>query len=222
MKTWTKKFQKMLTLILAICLVTGCMGFSNVQAATGKSGTTYYDTCINGKKGGTITTNGTKYYMSGTRKAICKGNTLTMYASFNTSKNGILNSQNKKAYIKYGKHTFKLTSKTKYYFSGGEAPNDYCSKSAFMSTMRSMNGLGLRIKVTMEKLLRCLSIHDTTKAAKLEIPTLRLLFNLSLFFPKPFFFLCSHNPSLRRFSSHQALFISQTNICNIKAGDSLH
>ena len=72
MKTWTKKFQKMLTLILAICLVTGCMGFSNVQAATGKSGTTYYDTCINGKKGGTITTNGTKYYMSGTRKAICK------------------------------------------------------------------------------------------------------------------------------------------------------
>ena len=84
MKTWTKKFQKMLTLILAICLVTGCMEFSNVQAATGKSGTTYYNTCINGKKGGTITTNGTKYYMSGTRKAICKGNTLTMYASFNT------------------------------------------------------------------------------------------------------------------------------------------
>ena len=50
MKTWTKKFQKMLTLILAICLVTGCMGFSNVQAATGKSGTTYYDTCIKWKK----------------------------------------------------------------------------------------------------------------------------------------------------------------------------
>lgn len=87
------------------------------------------------------------------RKAICKGNTLTMYASFNTSKNGILNSQNKKAYIKYGKHTFKLTSKTKYYFSGGEAPNDYCSKSAFMSTMRSMNGLGLRIKVTNGKVV---------------------------------------------------------------------
>ena len=145
--------KKMLTLILAICLVTGCMEFSNVQAATGKSGTTYYDTCINGKKGGTITTNGTKYYMSGTRKAICKGNTLTMYASFNTSKNRVLNSQNKKAYIKYGKHTFKLTSKTKYYFSGGEAPNQYCSKSAFMSTMRSMNGLGLCIKVTNGKVV---------------------------------------------------------------------
>lgn len=105
------------------------------------------------KTGDAVTTNGTKYYMSGTRKAICKGNTLTMYASFNTSKNGILNSQNKKAYIKYGKHTFKLTSKTKYYFSGGEAPNDYCSKSAFMSTMRSMNGLGLRIKVTNGKVV---------------------------------------------------------------------
>ena len=73
----------------------------------------------------------------------------------------------------------------------------------------------------MEKLLRCLSIHDTTKAVELEIPSLRLLFNLSLFFPKPFFFLCSRNPSLRRFSSHQALFISQANICNIKAWDSL-
>ncbi len=76
-----------------------------------------------------------------------------MYASFNTSKNRVLNSQNKKAYIKYGKHTFKLTSKTKYYFSGGEAPNQYCSKSAFMSTMRSMNGLGLCIKVTNGKVV---------------------------------------------------------------------
>ena len=143
METWTKKFQKMLTLILAICLVTGCMGFSNVQAATRKSGTTYYHTCINGKK----------YYMSGTRKAVCKGNTLTMYASFNISKNGVLNSKNKKAYVKYGKHKFKLTSKTKYYVSGGDGPNRYCSKSSFMSTMRSMNGLGLCIKVTNGKVV---------------------------------------------------------------------
>ena len=137
METWTKKFQKMLTLILAICLVTGCMGFSNVQAATRKSGTN----------------SGKKYYMSGTRKAVCKGNTLTMYASFNTSKNGVLNSKNKKAYVKYGKHKFKLTSKTKYYFSGGDGPNRYCSKSSFMSTMRSMNGLGLCIKVTNGKVV---------------------------------------------------------------------
>ena len=153
METWTKKFQKMLTLILAICLVTGCMGFSNVQAATRKSGTTYYHTCINGKKGKTITNSGKKYYMSGKRKAVCKGNTLTMYASFNTSKNGVLNSKNKKAYVKYGKHKFKLTSKPKYYFSGGDGPNRYCSKSSFMSTMRSMNGLGLCIKVTNGKVV---------------------------------------------------------------------
>ena len=91
--------------------------------------------------------------MSGTRKAVCKGNTLTMYASFNTSKNGVLNSKNKKAYVKYGKHKFKLTSKTKYYFSGGDGPNRYCSKSSFMSTMRSMNGLGLCIKVTYGKVV---------------------------------------------------------------------
>ena len=75
MKTWTKKFQKTLTLILAICLVTGCMGFSNVQAATRKSGTTYYHTCINGKKGGTLTNYGRKYYMSGTRKAVFETST---------------------------------------------------------------------------------------------------------------------------------------------------
>ena len=84
---------------------------------------------------------------------VCKGNTLTMYASFNTSKNGVLNSKNKKAYVKYGKHKFKLTSKTKYYFSGGDGPNRYCSKSSFMSTMRSMNGLGLCIKVTNGKVV---------------------------------------------------------------------
>ena len=112
-----------------------------------------YHTCINGKKGKTITNSGKKYYMSGTRKAVCKGNTLTMYASFNTSKNGVLNSKNKKAYVKYGKHKFKLTSKTKYYFSGGDGPNRYCSKSSFMSTMRSMNGLGLCIKVTNGKVV---------------------------------------------------------------------
>ncbi len=76
-----------------------------------------------------------------------------MYASFNTSKNGVLNSQNKKAYIKYGKHAFKLTSKTKYYFSGDEGPDEYCSKSAFMSTIRSMNGLGLCIKVSNGKVV---------------------------------------------------------------------
>ena len=105
------------------------------------------------KKGKTITNSGKKYYMSGTRKAVCKGNTLTMYASFNTSKNGVLNSKNKKAYVKYEKHKFKLTSKTKYYFSGGDGPNRYCSKSSFMSTMRSMNGLGLCIKVTNGKVV---------------------------------------------------------------------
>lgn len=153
MKTWTKKFQKMLTLYLPSASLPAAWDSQMCRQLPESQVQPTMIPGINGKKGGTITTNGTKYYMSGTRKAICKGNTLTMYASFNTSKNGILNSQNKKAYIKYGKHTFKLTSKTKYYFSGGEAPNDYCSKSAFMSTMRSMNGLGLRIKVTNGKVV---------------------------------------------------------------------
>ena len=42
MKTWKNRFQKVLAILLAICLVTGCMGASKVQAATSKSGTTYY------------------------------------------------------------------------------------------------------------------------------------------------------------------------------------
>ena len=42
MKAWKNRFQKVLAILLAICLVTGCMGVSKVQAATKKSGTTYY------------------------------------------------------------------------------------------------------------------------------------------------------------------------------------
>ena len=46
MKTWKNRFQKVLAILLAICLVTGCMGASKVQAATSKSGTTYYYTWL--------------------------------------------------------------------------------------------------------------------------------------------------------------------------------
>ena len=36
MKTWKNKFQKVLAILLAICLVTGFMEVSQVQAATKK------------------------------------------------------------------------------------------------------------------------------------------------------------------------------------------
>ena len=52
MKTWKNRFQKVLAILLAICLVTGCMGASKVQAATSKSGTTYYYTWLHRQKGG--------------------------------------------------------------------------------------------------------------------------------------------------------------------------
>ena len=84
MKTWKNRFQKVLAILLAICLVTGCMGASKVQAATSKSGTTYYYTWLHRQKGGVQVYSGKKYYMTGTMKATCKGNTLTMYSSFNT------------------------------------------------------------------------------------------------------------------------------------------
>ena len=90
METWTKKFQKMLntdTCHLSRYRLHGILKM--YRQPPEKSGTTYYHTCINGKKGKTITNSGKKYYMSGTRKAVCKGNTLTMYASFNISKNGV-------------------------------------------------------------------------------------------------------------------------------------
>lgn len=52
MKTWKNKFQKVLAILLAICLVTGFMEVSQVQAATKKSGTTYYYTHLIRQKGG--------------------------------------------------------------------------------------------------------------------------------------------------------------------------
>ena len=73
MKTWKNRFQKVLAILLAICLVTGCMGASKVQAATSKSGTTYYYTWLHRQKGGVQVYSGKKYYMTGTMKATCKG-----------------------------------------------------------------------------------------------------------------------------------------------------
>ena len=52
MKTWKNKFQKVLAILLAICLVTGFMEVSQVQAATKKSGTTYYYTHLIRQYGG--------------------------------------------------------------------------------------------------------------------------------------------------------------------------
>ena len=112
MKTWKNKFQKVLAILLAICLVTGFMEVSQVQAATKKSGTTYYYTHLVRQKGGRKLVGNKYYYDTGTMKVVCKGNTLTMYSSFNKSKNGVLDAS-KKGFVKYGKHTFKLTSKTK-------------------------------------------------------------------------------------------------------------
>ena len=152
MKTWKNKFQKVLAILLAICLVTGFMEVSQVQAATKKSGTTYYYTHLVRQKGGRKLVGNKYYYDTGTMKVVCKGNTLTMYSSFNKSKNRVLNTS-KKNFVKYGKHTFKLTSKTKYFSlefnpENPDKPyrNNY-SKSRFVYVMKRLNGLGLWIKV---------------------------------------------------------------------------
>ena len=155
MKTWKNKFQKVLAILLAICLVTGCMGVSKVQAATKKSGTTYYYTQLNRQKGGKKQYSWKGYYYScGTMKFVCKGNTLTMYSSFHKSKN--LNSYpSKRKFVKYGKHTFKLTSKTKYFSQVYDVYDGcyYMSKSQCINYMKRLNGLGLIIAVKNGKVV---------------------------------------------------------------------
>ena len=151
MKTWKNRFQKVLAILLAICLVTGCMGVSKVQAATKKSGTTYYYTQLNRQKGGKKLSWNGYYYNSGTMKIVCKRNTLIMYSSFNKSKNNKLDTS-KKGFVKYGKHTFKLTSKTKY-ISAEYDGYHYMSKSKCMSFMKRLNGLGLIIAVKNGKVV---------------------------------------------------------------------
>ena len=154
MKTWKSKFQKLCAVLLAVCLIAGCMQVSTAQAATSKSGTTYYYTQLNRQKGGKKLGWNGYYYNSGTMKIICKGNTLTMYSSFNKSKNSKLDTS-KKRFVTYGKHTFKLTSKTKY-LSGiydGYDGYHYMSKSQCISFMKQLNGLGLIIAVKNGKVV---------------------------------------------------------------------
>lgn len=156
MKTWKSKFQKLCAVLLAICLVAGCMEVSTVQAASSKSGTTYYYTHLVRQKGGRKRGGRGYYYDTGTMKVACKGNTLTMYSSFNRSKNGRLDTS-KKGFVKYGKHTFKLTSKTKYCtreFDGYRTYTHYYSKSRFINNIKRLNGLSLWITVKNGKVIR--------------------------------------------------------------------
>lgn len=155
MKTWKNKIQKVLAILLTFCLITGCVGASQVQAAAKKSGTTYYYNHLVRQKGGRA--HGAKgyYYESGTMKIVCKRNTLTMYSSFYKCPKGVYNTS-KKNFVKYGKHTFKLTSKTKYfscYFDGYRSRKRYYSKSQFIKIMKRLNGLGLWITVKNGKVV---------------------------------------------------------------------
>lgn len=159
MKTWKNKIHKIVAVLLALCLVTSCMEVTNAQAATSKSGTMYYYTQLYQQKGGRKLGANGYYYDTGTMKVTCKGNTLTMYSSFCKTKTGRLDNSQK--FVKYGKHTFKLTSKTKYwsykYTDGNE--KYYFTKAKFMSSVKRFNGLGLWIKVKDGKVVE-MSLHS--------------------------------------------------------------
>ena len=162
MKTWKNKIHKIVAVLLAICLVTSCMEITNAQAATGKSKTTYYYTRLLRQKGGKKSGANGYYYDTGTLKITCKGNTLTMYSSFNKCNNGIYNAS-KKGFIKYGKHTFKLTSKTKYLTYEFDETDDAFvirhSKSNFINNIKRLNGLGLWITIRNGKVVE-MSLHS--------------------------------------------------------------
>ena len=160
MKNWYYCMESLLAVMLVVCLCGGYIGAANVQAASKKSGKVYYVTHLRPGKGGKRLGPNGYYYETGVSKIKCKGNTLTMYASFNTGKNRNLTGKTK--FIKYGKHTFKLTAKTKYWTYEDPAESDekyYWSKARFIAAMKRLNGLGLCMTVKNGKILE-MSLHS--------------------------------------------------------------
>ena len=85
---------------------------------------------------------GTYYYTS---------KSITFYGSFMKSNKASLKF-NKKNFVKYGKKTFKLTSKTKYYWTDeyGRIP---AKKYEALKCCKKLNGLMVTLKVTNGKVV---------------------------------------------------------------------
>lgn len=152
-----RKAQKVMSWLVIICLIAGCMKLPNVSAATKKSNVTYYYTWLCRKKGGKK--NG--YYNPCAVRAAWKGNSLTMYASFFRCKDGYMTSarrKNKKYFVQYGKHTFKFTNKTKFYCTYPEG-RVYSKKAPFLKMLKGMYGLDLVIIVKNGKVIS-ISLHS--------------------------------------------------------------
>ena len=75
---------KIMAVILSLGIVIGCMNTEPVQAAKKSSGTTYYATLLNHKRGGR--SGNSKYWLPGTTKVTYNKNSITFYGSFSKAK----------------------------------------------------------------------------------------------------------------------------------------
>ena len=91
---------KIMAVILSLGIVIGCMNTEPVQAAKKSSGTTYYATLLNHKRGGR--SGNSKYWLPGTTKVTYNKNSVTFYGSFSKAKK-IPFTYSKKNFQKYGK-----------------------------------------------------------------------------------------------------------------------
>lgn len=144
--TWKERISKFLAIVLVFGIVLSCTNIEQAQAASKKK-TYYYGTVLNRTKGGR------KYgsWQPGTKKVTYTSKSITFYGSFMKSTKASLQF-NKKNFVKYGKKTFKLTSKTKYYWTDeyGKIP---AKKYEALRCCKSLNGLMVALKVTNGKVV---------------------------------------------------------------------
>lgn len=144
--TWKEKISKFILAVLVVGVIFSCSNVEQAQAAS-KKGTYYYGTVLNRTKGGK------KYgsWQPGTKKVKYTSKSITFYGSFMKSKKASLEF-NKKNFVKYGKKTFKLTSKTKYYWTDeyGRIP---AKKYEALKCCKKLNGLMVTLKVTNGKVV---------------------------------------------------------------------
>ena len=145
--TWRKTFSKFLLVVLLLGIVLSSFDMESVQAAS-KNKTYYYGTMLNKSKG--KKSNGR--YLAGTNKVKYTSNSITFYGSFirNKKRSELLGI--KKNFLRYGKRTFKLTPKTKYYWTDIELRIP-AKKYDALRTCKSLNGFRVLLKVTNGKVV---------------------------------------------------------------------
>lgn len=131
--------------IVILMLIVMVFAAAPVSAASKKNtGVVYYATILNPYVC-EESQNKPNYWLAGVDKATYKKNTITFYGTFSKSKKESA-LFTKKAFVKYGKKTFKVTSKTKYFCKDIWKKYPMSKKRAFNMCKR-LNGLCLTLKV---------------------------------------------------------------------------